>query len=100
MGALSHQLDCDDVQPYFVWDVPMIVEELRRLVVHADPKVRARWMARVMREARYQDVWRFLRLTDIVEHYGRIRLHLGRARRLWDFLIEGWRRDGLLPESA
>lgn len=100
MGPLSHDLDRDDVQPYFVWDVPMTVAELRRLVAHPDPKVRSRWMARVMREARYQDVWRFLRLTDILESYQRIRVHLGRSRRLWDFLIEGWRRDGLLPESA
>lgn len=53
-----------------------------------------------MREARYQDVWRFLRLDDILAQYDRIRPHLGRSRRFWDFLIQGWREDGLLREPA
>jgi hypothetical protein len=96
---LSHDLDRDDAQPYFVWDVPLTNAELRRLVAHPEPKVRAMWIARVMREARYPDVWRFVRLADIVPRYEAIRLHLGRARPFWDFLIEGWRRDGLLTGS-
>jgi hypothetical protein len=98
VGPLSHDLDRNDAQPYFVWDVPMTVRELRRLIAHPDRSVRAMWMARVLREARYQDVWRFLSLDQVVEHYDRIRPHLGRARPLWDFLLEGWRRDGLLAE--
>lgn len=98
MGPLSHDLDRDDAQPYFVWDVPLTMRELRRLTVHSDPKVRALWMARVLREARYQDVWRFLLVEDVVSRYDEIRPHLGRARPFWDFLLEGWRRDGLLRE--
>jgi hypothetical protein len=96
MGPLSHELDRDDVQPYFVWEVPLTVAELRRVLLHPDDKVRALWMARVMREARYQDVWRFLRLADVIARYPDIRRHLGRSRDFWDWLIAGWRSDGLL----
>lgn len=61
-----------------------------------DPAIRALWIARIMREARYRDVWRFVSLRDILPIYAHIRRHLGRARRKWDYLIEGWQRDGLI----
>jgi hypothetical protein len=51
-----------------------------------------------MREARYQDVWRFLTLSEVVAQYPQIEPHLGRARPLWNFLLAGWREDGLLPD--
>ena len=97
MGPLSHDLGRDDAQPYFVWDVPLTVADLRRLLAHPDESTRTLWMARVMREARYQDVWRFLRLADVLPRYSDLRRHLGRSRALWDWLIEGWRNDGLVP---
>jgi hypothetical protein len=96
----SHDFDRDDAQPYFVWDVPVTVGELRRLLRHPDRRTRAMWVARVMREARYQDVWKFVTLAEIVDLYPDLRRHLGRARPMWDFLIEGWRADGLLDQPA
>ena len=99
VSSLSLDLDRDDVQPYFVWDVPVTVGELKRLLRHPDRKTRNMWTARVMREARYQDVWRFLRLQDVLKRYQDLRPHLGRARPMWDFLIEGWQADGLIPKT-
>ena len=46
-----------------------------------------------------RDVWRFLTIDEVADRYPIVRRHLGRKREFWDFLIEGWRRDGLLPES-
>jgi hypothetical protein len=89
-------LESPDAQPYFLWDVPITVAELRQRLRHPEPRERALWMARVMREARYDDVWRFLSLRDVLEHYDLIQRHLGRRRRFWDFLLDGWRDDGLL----
>lgn len=83
-------------QPYFIWDVPITVAELRQRLRHPDAGVRALWKARVMREARYQDVWRFLSLEDLLVDFERIQKHLGRTRRFWRFLIDGWRADGLI----
>jgi hypothetical protein len=96
----SSELDSDDAQPEFIWDVEITFGELKRLLRHPDRKTRALWTARVMREARYQDVWSLLSLRDVVELYPDLRAHLGRARPMWDSLIEGWRADGLLPEPS
>jgi hypothetical protein len=38
MGELSHELDRDEVQPYFIWDVPVTVGELKALLRHPDAK--------------------------------------------------------------
>jgi len=97
---LSTNLDDPDAQPYFVWDVPVTVGEVRRLLRDPDERTRALWTARVMREARYPDVWRFLNIADVVERFSLVRRHLGRARRFWEFLIDGWRDDGLLDGKA
>ncbi len=96
--TLSTELDREDVQPYFIWDVPVTTGELRRLLVHPELHVRALWLGRLLREARYHDVWRFVKLDQLVRDYPAVRRHLGRQRGFWDFLIDGWRADGLLPE--
>lgn len=96
MDPTGTSLDAADAQPYFIWDVPITVRELRERLRHPEPRERALWMARVMREARYDDVWRFLTLRGVLDHYELIQRHLGRRRRFWDFLIEGWRDEGLI----
>ena len=100
MQPLSTNLDDPEAQPYFIWDEPTTYAELRRHLRSSDLDERALWMARVMREARYQDVWRLLDLRDVLELLPRIDRHLGRARAFWNWLIEGWRADGLLTGRA
>jgi hypothetical protein len=100
MKPLSMDLDDLDARPYFLWDQEITYRELRQKLQAADPDERALWMARVMREARYQDVWRLLRLRDVLALLPRIERHLGRMRAFWLWLIEGWRSDGLLPTGT
>lgn len=84
-------------RPYFLWDVSVTEAELRERLRDPDPDVRAQWEARIMREARFGDVWRYITLEIVVSDWERIRRHLGRQREFWEFLLQGWRDDGLLP---
>ena len=84
-------------RPYFLWDVEVTEAELLERLQTPDPDARAQWEARVLREARFADVWQYLTLTDILRDWEHIRLHLGRQRAFWDFLLRSWREDGLLP---
>ena len=93
---LSTELGRDDAQPYFIWDIPLTVKELRRHLADPNRETRALWMARVMREARYPDVWRFVSLDEVLQLWPSIQRHLGRRRRFWQFLIDGWTEDGLI----
>lgn len=94
---LSTDLDDPAARPYFLWDEDVTVAELRALLGSPDARVRALWRARVLREARYQDVWRFLELRDVVDEFPALEPHLGRMRPFWSWLLEGWRQDGLIP---
>jgi hypothetical protein len=94
---LSRNIEDADARPYFLWDEDVSVGELRRHLASEDARLRGLWQARVMREARYQDVWKFLRLRDVLSNFERIEPHLGRMRAFWNWLIDGWRKDGLLP---
>lgn len=84
-------------KPSFLWDVPAGEEELRQKLSVADPDARAQWQGWVMAEARFNDVWRYLSLAQIIRDWSHIERHLGRKRAFWQFLLDGWRALGLVP---
>jgi hypothetical protein len=86
-------------RPWFLWDVDITDAEFRKRLQHPDPSIRAQWQGRLLRVARFEEVWSYVRLDDVLENWERIRRHLGRQRAFWDWLIEGWRKDGLLPAA-
>lgn len=84
-------------RPYFLWDVQITEAGLRERLRHPDPYIRAQWQGRVMREARPDEVWAYLTLDEILRDWNYLQRHLGRKRPFWEFLLRGWREDGLLP---
>jgi hypothetical protein len=81
---------------YFLWDLPVTEAQFRERLHHPDPRIRAQWQGRLMREARPDEVWIYLTLEEILRDWEHLRRHLGRKRRFWEFLLDGWRADGLL----
>jgi hypothetical protein len=99
-GPLSTELDAEDAVPYFLWDDPMTVRELRaRLEAASEPEFE-RLLGRILREARDTDVWRFTTPAEVSRRLDRLRPHLGRRRAFWEWLIETWRAEGLLESQA
>ena len=86
-------------RPYFLWDVDVSEAEFRARLHHADPSIRAQWQGRLLREARFDEVWAYVTLDEVLRDWERIRRHLGRRRAFWDWLFDGWRKDGLLPAA-
>jgi hypothetical protein len=86
-------------RPYFLWDLDVSEADLRARLLSSDADTRAQWQARVMREARFPDVWAYLKLDVVLRDWRHIRLHLGRRRAFWEYLLQGWRDDGLLPPA-
>jgi hypothetical protein len=83
-------------RPYFLWDVPITAAELRERLRDPDPAIRAQWQGRVMREARFDDVWDYITLDEVIRDFSHLRKHLGRMRGFWEYLLDAWRKDGLL----
>ena len=96
---LRLQMDMRKDRPYFLRDVDVSETELRELLRQPDADARAQWQGRLLREARFDDVWSYLTLEEVLRDWPRIERHLGRRRGFWEFLLRGWRKDGLLPAA-
>ncbi|KYF77114.1 hypothetical protein BE11_43745 [Sorangium cellulosum] len=89
----------DDAIPYFLWDDPMSVSELRRRLATAPPHERAQLLGKILREARDPDVWHFTTPREVAARFGTLARHLGRRRRFWEFLLNRWHMEGLLEQK-
>ncbi len=91
--SLSTDLDDPSAVPYFLWDEPMTVAELRQRLKTASPTEPTRLLAKVLREARDTDVWKFTSPEEVWRRWPAVSRHLGRRRGFWEFLIAGAKRD-------
>lgn len=96
MHPLSTDFDDPDAIPYFLWDEPMTVAELRRRLAGASSAERIRLLGVVLREARDTEVWKFTTPHEVDALFPRVSKHLGRRRGFWEFLLTRWREAGLL----
>jgi len=97
--SISFDTEDPSAVPYFNWDAPMTNAEVHRALGSGSEDDKLFWTARVMAEAKYEDVWRYLSLRrDVLPRWDHLRRHrLGRMQAFWTYLIEGWRRDGIIP---
>src|SRR2546426_11606759 len=94
--SLSTNLAAPWVFPYFLGDEPMTVEEFRRRLQTASAAEQARLLAKLLREARDIDVWRFTSPEEVWRRWPALSRHLGRRRRFWEFLLYRWHAEGLV----
>ena len=87
-------------RPWFLWSVEVTEEVFRERLRDEDPVIRAQWQGLLMREARWKEIWQYLRLRDVLGNWENIQRHLGRKREFWVWLIDGWRKDGLLDDAT
>lgn len=76
--------------PYFLWDEPMTVEELRDRLANGSRPERTRLLAKILREARDTEVWGFTTPDAVAREWKALSLHLGRRRAFWEFLLSAW----------
>jgi hypothetical protein len=100
MAEVQRRLGTDlkdpETRPWFLWDEDLSVRELQDIL--ADES-HPRWVelaAKIMREARDDQVWLFLRPVSVAARYPELAVRLGRRRAFWDYLLDAWRRHGLL----
>lgn len=55
---------------------------------------RNRLVAWIMREARFDDVWKFLKPQDVREHFEELYPFLGRSKEFWKYTMDTWHELG------
>ncbi len=95
--ALTTDLSHDEAIPYFLWDDPMTMRDLRERLASTDEE-RVRLLGKILREARDSDVWLFTTPEEIDRRWIQLERHLGKRRHFWLFLLGQWREQGLLND--
>ena len=95
-ARLSTNLDDEDAIPYFLWDEEITVRELRERLARAPREEQNRLLGKMLREARDEDVWRFTTPEEVAARFSEISRFLGRRRGFWTYLLDAWRRHGLI----
>lgn len=93
---LSTNLSDPESIPYFLWDEPMTVGELRERLESGSRPERTRLLAKILREAKDTEVWAFTTPEELQRRWEALAPHLGRRRKFWEFLLSEWKRHGLL----
>ena len=94
--TLSSDLSSPSSAPYFLWDEPMTVAELKQKLTEAPTDDRFRLMGKILREARDTDVWKFTTPQLVWVNWECLTPYLGRRRAFWEFLFKFWEKEGLL----
>lgn len=82
--------------PYFLWDEPLTTAEFRQRLQTASRPEQKRLLAKLLREARDTDVWKFTSPQEVWQRWAEVAPLLGRRRRFWEFLLNAWQKEGLI----
>jgi hypothetical protein len=95
-AKLSIEIENPKAIPYFLWDEPMSVAQLKERLCDASRPERVRLLAKILREARDTDVWKFTNPDEVRQLWPELSMHLGRRRAFWEFLFKRWQIEGFL----
>lgn len=77
-------------RPYFLWDTDMTLVRFQELLAGDDVEVRALLIAKLMRQAKPDDVFQFLTVGEIRAEWARIEPSLGKTREFWTWILGQW----------
>lgn len=75
--------------PYFLWDYDLSENQIRK-ILHGSNQTEKLWlMTRIMTHAKFEDIWKYFALEDIVRVFPKLRLPL-KARQNWQRALHIW----------
>ena len=83
-------------RPDFLWDEPLTRDNLKRLLHGENEEVRLYYAAKILREARFEEVWDYFSPAFLATNWEKLCWRLGRRKRFWEFLYATWQSHGLI----
>lgn len=77
-------------RPYFLWDADMTLSRFEDLLRTGDRATRVYLIAKLMRQAKPDDVFEFVSLANIAELWPDLDRDLGTAESFWRWLLRSW----------
>ena len=83
-------------RPDFLWDEPLTRSDLKKLLNGENEEERLYYAAKILREARFEEVWDYFSPAFLAAHWEKLRWRLGRRKRFWEFFYTTWHTHGLI----
>ena len=83
-------------RPDFLWDESLTRSDLRQILEAGNEQERIYYTAKILREARFEEVWDYISPAFLSSHWEKLRGKLGRRNGFWEFFYVTWRRHGLI----
>jgi hypothetical protein len=80
-------------RPYFLWDCDMTLVEFQRRLREENAEGRAYLIGKLMRQAKPDDVFRFVSVDEVVAAWPEVRRYLGESLAFWRWLLGYWGCD-------
>jgi hypothetical protein len=77
-------------RPYFFWDHDISEDQVRHILRHGNPQEKAWVMTRILEYAKWDDIWRYLTIGDIRQHFEHLRFRRPADRELWAYALDRW----------
>lgn len=75
--------------PYFLWDYDLSENQIHA-ILHGNNEVEKLWlMTRIITHAKFEDIWQYLTVEDIVKVFFKLRLPL-KAKENWQRALNVW----------
>lgn len=92
-NALERATPKDKARPYFIWNADLSEEDVRVILAGARGELeQAQMIAHIMQNARFGDIWLYLRPLDIVKHWALVSRMLWpqESKELWMWALQMW----------
>lgn len=87
-GTPAEKLTDFNGRPYFLWDCKLTRSEFEKHIANLeDPEVRAYFAAKLLRQAKPDDVFLFLTAQEIANLWHDMLPDLGNKREFWNWLL-------------
>ena len=77
---------------YFLWDYDISEDQVRRILSSGTTAEKAWIITRILEYAKWDDIWRYLTLTDIRGHLEHLHFRHPQDRELWAYALDRWSR--------
>jgi len=75
--------------PYFLWDYDLPEKQVKTIIAQGDETTKKWLVARILESANLNDVFRYLKLSQIVELFPQLKLKKP-IRQAWERAFKAW----------
>lgn len=76
-------------RPYFLWDYDLTEDDVRRILAGENEQEKIWMMSRILDHAAFADVWKYVKLSDIVSLFSKLRMRKPNTE-AWRLALTTW----------